>query len=150
MRIELLIAAFIISGALTSHAADRPIRFECRGLEKFEIKGTHDVDWAWGNIRSLDSQVVIGFSIGPMVEELVPAERPAGFRSFKTFRINGVAIRYGYNVKMKQFQATLIGAPIQRKLNLVSRPQDRERLLSVAKIFTTAPCRFSFEGAPPN
>ena len=70
MRLGLILAAIIIGNAFNAAAGDRPIRFECQGLESYEIRGTRDVDWAWGDIRSLDGHVVIGFSIGLMVQPL--------------------------------------------------------------------------------
>ena len=81
-----------------------------------------------------------------MVQELIPAVRPPGFRSLEKERINSVTLRYGYNSDRNQFQATLIGAPIQRTLNLFSRPKDAKSLLAIARILATAPCHRHFEG----
>jgi hypothetical protein len=128
----------------SADAAERPIKFECAGLESYEIRGTHDVDWAWGTIRQRHSPVLSGFSIGPVVEELVPIERPAGYRWFKVESERNVSFRYRYHVLQKQLRATIVGAPINRRLNLVAGPKDKASFLAVTRALITARCKGSF------
>ena len=131
-----LVAALVSVRARAEH----PIDVKCRGLEQYEIRGTQNVDWVYGNIRARDRQVTIGFAIGSMVEEVVPAERPPGFRTFKTERIGNVLLRYGLNVRDKQMQATLIGAPMCSRVNLISHPKHAEELLVLARALAVSPC----------
>ena len=126
-------------------ACEYPIEFKCRGLENYEIRGTHNVDWAWGAIRAKDGSVSIGFAVGLMVVEAVPAKRPAGFRSFKVERIGNVVLRYGLNVREKQMQATLIGAPMNPHVSLVAQVRHAEELLTLARMLARAKCSVRIE-----
>jgi hypothetical protein len=85
-----------------------------------------------------------------MVEELVPENRPAGFRTFKVEHHRNVDVRHGYFVKNRQYQATLIGAPMNRVVNLVAQPKDRERLLAIARLLVASPCRVTISDSPSN
>src|SRR2546428_14187353 len=116
----LVICLVLLFFLATPANAEESVVYECKGLEAFRVEGTHDVDWTWGNIRAKNGSAVIGFSLGPMVAEAVPLERPPGFRSYSVEHLGSVELRYGFKVASKQFQATLIGAPIYRKLNLIS------------------------------
>lgn len=75
-----------------------------------------------------------------MVAQAVPAERPAGFRTYNVERIGKVVLRYGLNVRARQMQATLEGAPMNRSLSLVSHPKHADTFLAVARALATAPC----------
>lgn len=123
-----------------SGADERPIQFQCRGLDGYVLHGTQDVDWVAGFIRAESRDVMIGFSVG-LVEETVPARRPAGFRTFVEQRIGSVVLRHGLNAREKQYQATLIGAPFSDVVNLAAPPRQEKELLAVARRLATADCR---------
>jgi hypothetical protein len=145
MRSCFLFGLLFSVGALPATAGEYPIELQCRGLEMYEIRGTHNVDWAWGTIRARSGDVTIGFSIGPMVKQAVPAERPAGFRTLKVERIGKVVFGYGLNVREKQMKATLVGARMDLRVNLVAHPQNTDELMAVARALATAPCRGTIE-----
>jgi len=126
-----VICLVVLSLLATSALAEESVVYVCKGLEAFRMEGTHATDWTWGNIRAQQGSTAIGFSLGPSAPEIVPSKRPPGFRSYTIQHLGSVDLRYGFNVRRNQFEATLIGAPIYRKLNLVSRPADREILLQV-------------------
>lgn len=139
-----MVAVLLLVMLVSSPVADSPVRhprhFHCRGLEAYDIEGTYDVDWMWGTIHARDGSIHIGFTTGPMAGELVPAQRPTGFRTFHVVRVQGAVLRYGFNARDNQIQATLLGAPFYPLVNLVSQPKDAVRFLEVAKILATAPC----------
>lgn len=147
-----LIVALMIVFTITRSAqgSDRPVRFECRGLEAYEIAGTYNIDWAYGNIRAKNRSVVVGFSLGPMVDVLVPTERPSGFRTFHVERLNKVRLSHGHNVRKNEYQATLLGAPMDGVVNLVGSPKDRTRLLAIARALADSPCRETMQRSPSN
>jgi hypothetical protein len=140
MRSVTFFAVLLAAAPLVARAGEYPIEFRCRGLEEYEIRGTHNVDWAWGNIRAKKANITFGFAVGSMVAEAVPAERPAGFRSFKIERIGDVQFRWGFHVREKQMKVTLIGAPMDRRVNLVAQPRDSTELIAFARALATAPC----------
>ena len=131
--------------------SDRPLEARCPGLEEYEIRGTYDVDWGWGEIQARGGSLVAGLSFGPMVADLVPEQRPAGFRSFELERTAGDAMRYGFNVHERQFQLTLRGAALDYRINLVGMPQDEDEILRIARILMAVPCEWKRSDAtPPN
>jgi hypothetical protein len=134
----MLLMLMALTGELP--AAERSITHQCAGLEAYEIRGTHGVDWTWGTIRAKARDVTIGFSAGSMVEELVPATRPPGFRTFKAEKLGRVVMRSGFNVRRNQMEVTLLGAPISRRLNLIGRAENRTELLAIARVLATARC----------
>ena len=138
--------------AFSAEGADRPFRVSCKGLESFDIRGTFNVDWGWGTIRSNDG-TTIGFAVGHPVEDAVPAERPAGFRSFHRYKIGKVVIRHGYYVRRKEYRATIVGAPLARQmlggLQLVGSAKDAAVVQSLARDFAIAQCTIKFV-SPPN
>jgi hypothetical protein len=140
MKSYVLFCLLIGFGTLPLTAGYHPIEFQCRGLEAYEIRGTHDVDWVWGTIRSKSGNVTIGFTIGLPVRQEVPAERPPGFRTYKIERIGRVLFRYGLNVRENLMKATLIGAPMDLQVNLVAHPRSKEEFMAVARTLATAPC----------
>jgi hypothetical protein len=150
MRAAFLIALLILCSKTKAGQMERQLRFDCRGLEGYDIQATYDIDWGWGKIREKNSTVVIGFVLGPMVEVLVPAERPAGFRTFKVERVGKAVLRHGYYVYQKQYFATLLGAPIESTISLNTKPENSQKLLAVARVLATAPCKVTRIQPPSN
>jgi hypothetical protein len=136
--ILLLIA---LAGPPAGHSdVQYPLHARCRGLEAYDIQGTQDVDWAWGTIRAKDGSIQVAFAMGVMTGELVPAQRPPGFRTFKVARVGRALLRYGCNVPKNQIQATLLGARLDPVVNLIGAPKNAPRFVEIAKILATAPC----------
>ena len=117
-----------------------PVHFECSGLEAYDVSGNLDVDWVWGSIRARPSGRSIAFTMG-LVNELVPVDRPAGFRSYNVEKLGSATLRYGVNVKQKQIQATLTGAPLDMHVNLAAPIKQQKELLSIARVLSSAPCK---------
>jgi hypothetical protein len=147
---------FVIMLLLVPRAGEakhRPFRVACQGLEAYAITGTFDTDWGWGMIRTKTSGT-IAFAVGHPVAEAVPAERPAGFRTFHVETIGDVLIRHGYFVRKKEYRATVVGGPISRQfvgsLQLSGSEGDSALVRSLARKLAVAPCKVTFESAPPN
>ena len=118
-----------------------PVAIECTGLDPWTIVGTLDVDWIYGTIQSSAEEIVIGFATGDMVEEAVPKRRPAGFRNLEVEKVGSVTIRHGFQVVKREYRATLIGASLGPRLNLIARPEHAEQLLALARRLATAKCK---------
>src|SRR3954452_13607830 len=101
MSIRTVGAIVLLALSVTASASGSEYNFElqCRGLENYRITGTYRVDAGGGPIRAKDRHVSFGSSLGPMVEILVPDERPAGFQWFKVETASKATIRYGFKVK---------------------------------------------------
>jgi hypothetical protein len=121
---------------------DREIEYRCSGLEAYEIRATYHVDAGGGTIRSKTDPFSIAFSVGPMVEELIPAARRPGLRWMKTEALGKVTFRYGFDVKKKQVHATIIRAPINNIVNLAGLAKDQDRLVAIGRVLATARCTF--------
>jgi hypothetical protein len=76
-----------------------------------------------------------------MVEEAVPKRRPTGFRNFEIEKIRSVTIRHGFHVVKREYRATLLGASLGPRLNLIAHPEHTERLLAHARRLATAKCK---------
>jgi hypothetical protein len=145
----LWLAAFL----LADHPARRSTlqhesEIHCLGLESYDIRASTDVDWAWGMIRSKRDSYAVGFT-GGMVAVQVPEGRPPGFRWVKEEKIGSVILRYGLNVRAKQLQATMSGAKLSYRLNLVAQPGSETRFLELARAIAAAPCQWRRLPDPP-
>jgi hypothetical protein len=124
---------------------EREITFDCRGLESYEIHGRYSVDAGVGNIRAADRSFVAGFSIGPMVEQAVPAERRAGLRWMKVESIGPATVRYGYDVKQNQLQATIVGASMSHVVNVFALPPKKVQFVTILRLLAVAPCKARYD-----
>jgi hypothetical protein len=141
-----MLIVFLVTAATPSApSVQRAFEYRCTGLGAYEIRGTYDVDWSWGNIRSRSDRFVVGFEVGPMLAPSVPRQRPPGFRSYTVEHLGRATLRYGVNGKSNQLQATVEDAPVSDLINLSGRAQNAQRFLSVARTLATAKCKSIFE-----
>lgn len=142
MSIRIVGAIVLLALSVTASASGSEYDFElrCRRLENYQIMGSYRTDSGGGTIRAKDGHVGFGISLGPMTEVLVPAERPAGFRWFKVEKVSKAIIRYGFKVKEKLLQATIIGAPLNSCVNVVGRPETQEEFVALIRTLAVAPC----------
>lgn len=143
MSIRIVGAIVLLALSVTASASsfDYDFEVECRGLESYRILFSYRVDAGAGTILAKDGHTGFGLSLGPMTEELVPAERPAGFRWLKVEKVSKAVVRYGFKVKEKQLQATLIGAPLRSRMNVIARPETQEEFVAVIRALAVAPCK---------
>src|ERR1700731_2253533 len=106
-----IVAMAIPSYNVGSSDMTREVEYRCIGLEAYEIRGVYDVDAGGGRIRSRGDPFSIGFTVGPMIAPFIPALRRAGLRWMKVENVGSATLRYGFDVKQKQLQATIVGAP---------------------------------------
>jgi hypothetical protein len=78
-----------------------------------------------------------------MVEEAAPRLRPPGYRWYKTETIGRVTVTYGFHVKSKLLQATILGAPMSSVINLAAAPTDEALLLTVARALASSACTYT-------
>jgi hypothetical protein len=133
-------SAAVIFALLPGSSMERQVELRCEGLEAYEIRVDYRVDAGSGSIRSRADGYSVGLGLGPMMEQAVPDRRPPGFRWYKVERVGNATLRYGYNVREKQLQATIVGAPMASLVNVVSRPGDTTRFLLIARTLATSRC----------
>jgi hypothetical protein len=109
-------------------------------LQAYEIRVDYDIDAGGGSIRSRADNYSVGLELGPMVGQTVPNRRPPGFRWFKVERVGNTTLRYGYNVRKEQLQATVVNAPVAYLVNLASRPNDTARFIWIARTLAKTRC----------
>ncbi len=119
---------------------ERDVTSTCRGLEGFEIQVVYHVDAGAGTIRSKQGSFTAGLSLGPMVAEAVPAERRPGPRWMKVERLGKATIRYGFDVRQKMLEATIVEAPMNRLINVFARPTDQRQFVELIRGLAVAPC----------
>jgi hypothetical protein len=141
--LALWLALLLAEGAAPRSPAQHDFDIRCSGLESYDIRGSTDVDWSFGNVRSKTDSFVAGFTAGPMVAIAIPEERPPGFRWLREEKIGTVVLRYGLNVREKQLQATMFGANFSRRLNLVTRPGNEKRFIELTRALAVAQCRWN-------
>ena len=118
----------------------RVLAYKCDGdgLEQWDIRGTYHVDAGGGVMRSGGTS--FGFSVGPMTAPLVPTKRPPGFRWFRVEKRAGAVLAYGFNVREKQMQATIFGAPFGTPFNIVGAPEQEKTFVTVVRVLSRADC----------
>ena len=131
--------SLFLAGMFVS-SLERDITLTCHGLESFEIQATYHIDAGGGTIRSKRDSFTAGFSLGPMVAEAIPAERRPGLRWMKIERLGNATIRYGFDVRKKRLEATIVGAPMNRLINVVARPADPKQFVDLIRGLAVAPC----------
>src|SRR6266446_5085565 len=135
-----MLSVFLLVAAGAAPPMEKTLSFRCQGLEDYSIVVQYDVDAGGGMIRANGDGFSLGIGLGPMLEPLIPAERPAGLRWMKVERIGRATVRYGYVVRTKMLVATIEGAPIGLMTNLVARPKEQQRFLAIVRTLVTAPC----------
>ncbi len=139
------IIALVVLALSASAQGLRPVHIRCEGLDSWVIEGTLDVDWMWGTMRSPGDVAVIAFAAGGLIEEAVPARRPPGFRTFETEKIGAVTLRHGLHVRRREYRATLTGASLGPRLNLLGRSDQKARVLGLARLLASASCSVSLK-----
>lgn len=132
------LSLFLI-GMLVS-SLDRETTFTCHGLENFEMQVTYHVDAGGGSIRSKRGSFSVGLSLGPMVAQAIPAERRPGLRWMKVERLGNATIRYGFDVRQKMLEATIVDAPMNHLINVFARPADQKQFVDLIRALAVAPC----------
>jgi hypothetical protein len=140
MLASLLLLAQSVAG---SSGLDRTFEYQCPGLEDFQIQLVHHVDSGGGTIRSKATGRSLGIGVGPMVEELAPRRRPAGYRWYTSETVGVATVTYGLASEPNLVHATIIGAPMSKVVNLAGKPEDQALLLSVARILAASQCTWT-------
>jgi|GEM_PF-2895966 len=141
IRIARALVLLVLSVTASASGTEYDFEIQCRGLENYQITGRYRTDSGAGQILEKVRHVSFGISLGPMTERLVPAERPAGFRWFKVEQVSKATIRYGFKVKDKLLQATIMGATFNSCVNVIGRPETQEEFVALIRALAVAPCK---------